>query len=124
MTIWFWLLVAVALLALYLAFVRPLLKQWSALADFWATELSIWKKIQLLFEGVKIKLLARLLWVPGLLVMGYDKFTALCAACDLTPFTAQLPDWAQHALPLLTTLVIPVLIDIARSYSSSAPSEN
>jgi hypothetical protein len=123
MWLWVWLFVFVALLAGYFAFLRPILKQWKALADFWATELNFFQKLQLFFEGLKIKLLARLLWVPGLLVMAYDKFTTLCAACDLSPVTAQLPDWVQHALPIVSALVIPMLIDIARSYSS-APAEN
>lgn len=110
---------------IYLMFVRPLLRQQASLQDFWRTtdalELSIWKKTQVFFEGIKIKLLARIVWVPTLITAVYDKFAEICASCDLTPITAALPEDIKGWLPLISAIGVPILIDWARSYSSSEP---
>lgn len=112
---------------LYLLLLRPMLRRWSVLREFWASadayEISLWQKVRELFDGLKIKLLARLVWVPTAIAYVYDRFTDLCSGCDLTPVTSLLPSWMQGLLPIFGALVVPVLIDWARSYSSARPPE-
>lgn len=107
----------------YIFIVRPILRRWSILKDFWASadsfEVSAWEKIRTLFDGLKIKILARIVWVPSLFVELYDKFTEMCASCDLSPVLTALPGWAQSTLPILTAIAVPMLIDWARTRSSS-----
>lgn len=102
----------------YVLLLRPLLRRWSVLKQFWsqidAAELTIWTKIRLLFEGLKIKLLARILWVPGALVNLYDWIGPQIAGADLSPLN--LPVWFTLAGPI----VIGMLIDWART-SSNGP---
>src|SRR3954468_7045516 len=55
--------IILAAVAGYVFFVRPMLRQWASLKDFWAStdelEVGLWGKIKALFDGIKIKLLAR-----------------------------------------------------------------
>ncbi len=107
----------------YIMILRPIFRRFVVLKQFWAAtdnfEMSAWQKIRDLFDGLKIKILARIVWVPSLFVGAYDKFTEWCASCDLSPVTAMLPEWAQSALPIVAAIAVPMLIDWARSYSSS-----
>lgn len=113
----------VGLVLVYVMLLRPILRRWSFLAEFWksidAAELGWFGKLRVLFDGIKIKLLARLVWVPALIVKVYDGFTQYCASCDLTPLHNLLPAWSQDYLPLVAVLVVPALIDVARAYSGS-----
>src|SRR5262245_59481414 len=99
----------------YILLVRPMLRQARSLQDFWRTadafELSVWQKIKVFFDGLKIKLLARIVWVPALITTLYDKFTEICASCDLSPITAHLPEAIQGWLPLISAIAVPILID-------------
>lgn len=114
----------VAAVAVIYAFIlRPILRRWSVLKDFWATtdefELSAWGKIVAVLDGLKIKILARLMWVPALLVQAYDWIGPYLAGADFSPLTANLPSWAPIAIQMLGAVAIPMLIDWARTTSSS-----
>lgn len=116
-------LLTAALAAVYVLMLRPILRRWSVLKEFWASadsfEMSAWEKIRQLFEGIKIKLLARLMWVPTLLVEFYDKVLPSLTGIDVTPITSMLPSWAAGNLPIIAAIVLPILIDWARTHSSS-----
>lgn len=103
---------------IYVLFVRPLWRKWCDLP----TGQAWWRRLQVLLQGLKIKLLARLIWVPTVLVEIYDNFSVICASCDLTPVKVLLPQQLQDAWPVLAAVLVPVLIDIARSYSSKPAS--
>lgn len=109
--------------ATYVFLLRPILRRWSVLAEFWestdAIETSVFGKVRELFDGLKIKLLARLLWVPGIIVAGYDYALPYITGLDITPITAVLPGWMASALPIAAPILVPILIDWCRTYSSS-----
>lgn len=113
----------VAVAFVYVLLVRPILRRLMVLKQFWADtdafETSLWQKAKQLFDGLKIKLLARLVWVPSLLVEFYDKVLPSLTGIDITPITAQLPPWASGLLPILGVVLIPIMIDWARTHSSS-----
>lgn len=112
-----------AVAAIYTMILRPLLRRWSVLKAFWSAtdefELSAWGKIVALLDGLKIKILARLMWVPALFVEAYDWIGPYLAGADFSPLTANLPSWAPIAIQILGAVAIPMLIDWARTHSTS-----
>jgi hypothetical protein len=116
--IWLFALLVV-LIIIYVALIRPILRRLAFLSDFWksvdAAELGWFGKLQVLFDGIKIKLLSRLIYVPGMLVGLYDYATTKLAGLDLAPVTSKIdPTWMLGG-----TIAIGILIDFARSYSGS-----
>jgi hypothetical protein len=95
------------------------LRRMSNLSEFWksidAAELSRFARLRVLFDGIKIKLLSRLLYLPGLFVYACDYVNQKLAGADLSPITSKInPVWL-----LAGSVGIGILIDIARSYSGS-----
>lgn len=91
---WIALIAALALIAVYVFIVRPLLKAQPVLSAAFAAEASLWDKVQAKITGWRTKIATRLVMISGLIVGFYDSALPVISGQDWTPLTAKLPSWS------------------------------
>jgi hypothetical protein len=91
---WIGIIVAIALIAVYVFIVRPLLKEQPVLSKAFAAEASLWDKLQAKVTGWRTKIATRLVMISGVIVGLYDSALPVISGQDWTPLTAKLPAWS------------------------------
>src|SRR5690349_4981091 len=86
-------LIAFALVAAYVFWIRPVLKTRPTFAEFYAREESFWKALSLKFGGIKQKLTTAFVMIAGFVVSAYDFLAPLFAqsGVDVTTLTSRVP---------------------------------
>lgn len=88
------LLAIVAIVLLYLLIVRPLLKTQPVLSGAFKEEAAFFDKVRAKLTGWRTRIVARLLWIGGILVGLYDQILPLVMGQDWTSITSKLPSWS------------------------------
>lgn len=115
------LLFVAVLIAVYCLLLRPVLRQRAALAVFWtsidAREAGFLARMRRLFDGLKTKLAARIVWLSGAIVALHDFIMPYVAGIDWTPITSQIP---PQYIPA-GLLALGILFDWLRSITNKPP---
>lgn len=110
-------LIALAILLIYFFIVRPILKTQPVLSDAFKAEAAFLDKVRAKVTGWRTRIVARLLWIAGLLVGLYDQALPFVMGQDWTPLTAKLPSWS---LPVGLVLIA-MLIERLKKMTKNAP---
>jgi hypothetical protein len=99
-------LIGATALAIYIFWVRPVLKENPTLKDFYSVEESWWAAFQLKMGGIKQKLAGAFLTFAGIAVTMYDSIVPALTGVDITPLTQQIPQWAYPLILIAVTWLL------------------
>lgn len=93
----FWIINSVSILVtaitIYAFWIRPVLKQTPSFKSLYDESGAFWSALRLKLQGLKQKLTAAFLVFASMSVELYDHILPAMTGVDITPLTAQVPQW-------------------------------
>src|SRR3954469_16908470 len=102
-------------LAIYVFWIRPILKLRPEFAEFYAREGSVFAALREKLKGIKQKLSSVIVIAASAAVSGYDFLTPIVSSVDVSSITAQVPSWAWPLVLICITALFQLLRNLADS---------
>src|SRR3954466_5821408 len=106
-------LVFATLLAIYVFWIRPILKLRPEFAEFYAREGSVFAAIREKLKGIKQKLSSVIVIAASAAVTGYYFLTPIVGSVDVSSITAHVPSWAWPLVLISITALCQFLRNLA-----------